>query len=271
MPSPVTIAALGKPIAFGRTSEIYAWGDDQILKLAYPQFSGKAVDYEADVARKVAATGLRVPAVGEVIELEGRRGIVYERINGTPQLGVLMQQPWRSIQIMRLQAELHAAMHTQSAPTLPAQRQRLIRAIHAAAPLAAKQRAAALRVLDELPDHDRLCHGDFHPDNVLITPSGPVIIDWMDATHGHPLADVARLLLLLRLAGLPPRQPARRLHQAFRAWVWAIYFRRYCQLQTVDHALLTRWQIPVLAARLAENVDDEAGALHYLDSLFARC
>jgi Ser/Thr protein kinase RdoA (MazF antagonist) len=43
--------------------------------------------------------------------------------------------------------------------------------------------------LDELPDEERVCHGDFHPDNVLLGEGGPVIIDWGPASAGHPLAD----------------------------------------------------------------------------------
>lgn len=61
-----------------------------------------------------------------------------------------------------------------------------------------------LAVLGEMPDDERLCHGNFHPDNVLMTLQGPVIIGWMDATRGSPLVDIARTSLLLSMGDLPP-------------------------------------------------------------------
>src|SRR3546814_7594415 len=67
----------------------------------------------------------------------------------------------------------------------------------------------ALPILDALPDGDRLCHGDYHPGNVIETAGGPVVIDWPAVTRGHPDADYARTLLLLRL-GEPPSSEERR-------------------------------------------------------------
>ena len=70
---------------------------------------------------------------------------------------------------------------------------------------------AATKLLDErrkqhmlgsiadMPDGDRLCHGDFHPMNILGEASQPVIIDWSDARRGDPAADVCRTYLLMKL------------------------------------------------------------------------
>ena len=53
-----------------------------------------------------------------------------------------------------------------------------------------------------MPNHNKLCHGDFNPSNVLITPDGKAcIIDWSHATIGNASADAARTYLLFKLAG----------------------------------------------------------------------
>src|SRR5438105_2291070 len=70
------------------------------------------------------------------------------------------------------------------------------------APAADKQ--AARERLAALPDGTALCHGDFHPDNVLLSPRGPVVIDWSSASRGHPVGDLAWTSRLLRTADLPP-------------------------------------------------------------------
>lgn len=69
----------GELSARGRTAEVYAWGDQQILKLYFSEFPSHWVDYELKIARVVQDAGLPSPKVGEIVEVNGRRGLVYER------------------------------------------------------------------------------------------------------------------------------------------------------------------------------------------------
>jgi aminoglycoside phosphotransferase (APT) family kinase protein len=133
-----------------------------------------------------------VPAAYEFVEVEGRPGIVFERVEGPSLLEHAQARPWTLFEAVRLLAELHAQIHRCVAPVeLPSQREWSAGDIDAVADLSATEKEAARRCLAELPDGTALCHGDFHPGNVLITPRGPVIIDWETATRGHPLGDVA--------------------------------------------------------------------------------
>ena len=265
---PVTVAMLGPPVARGRTAMIYNWDADHVLKLFWPDRAVHAVEYEAAVARKVHATGLPVPAVGSIVTIEGRTGIIYERVDGTPLLQTLATKPWQMLPVMQQMATLHAAMHSRPAPTLPAQRDRLTHQIKHAAPLTPILRQKALAILEQLPDDAILCHGDFHPGNVLASANGPVIIDWNDATHGNPLADVARTLILLRF-GVRPASPLQRWATQLALTVMrTTYLRRYQHLRPVDQRQLQRWQIPIAAARLSENVSgEERYLLRYLERL----
>ncbi|MFC2013409.1 phosphotransferase family protein [Chloroflexota bacterium] len=61
-----------------------------------------------------------------------------------------------------------------------------------------------LEALEQLPDGSAVCHGDFHPRNIIISSRGPVIIDWANATQGNPLADVAWILLASQTAAWQP-------------------------------------------------------------------
>lgn len=120
-----------------------------------------------------------------------------------------------------------------------------------------------LTALDEIPEDTGLCHGDFHPDNILMTTEGPIVIDWVDATRGNPLADVTRTSLLLTVGALPPgtSAPARRLMEAMRRWFRAAYMRRYFQRRPGDRQQLTAWQPVIAAARLGENLTEEQDRL----------
>lgn len=112
--------------------------------------------------------------------------------------------------------------------------------------------------LSHLPDGAVTCHGDLHPDNILLTPDGPVILDWLTAHCGDPLADVARTVLMLRTGSLPgelPR-PLRSLLQIVRRRFCRLYLHEYLRLADGTVEQVTAWELPVAAARLAEHVPE---------------
>jgi aminoglycoside phosphotransferase (APT) family kinase protein len=134
-------------------------------------------------------------------------------------------------------------------------------AIRRAEALPAHLKQAALQALERLPGGDALCHGDFHPDNVIMLPRGPVIIDWIAATSGNPLGDVARTSLLLRLGDLPPGMPGRKRIEAMRSRFHRTWLQRYLQLRPASRRELAAWELPVAAARLNEDIPGEQTTL----------
>ena len=94
-------------------------------------------------------------------------------------------------------AELQTSLHADNAPMeLPAQADTLMDRISQCSLLSEEERAGALRALARMPRDEKLCHGDFHPGNVMLADRGPVVIDWIDASRGNPTADIARTSLL---------------------------------------------------------------------------
>jgi len=245
----------GPLIGTGRTADVFTWRQDCILKLYQAWMPASAIEREFTITRLACSTGLPVPATEELIEFDGRLGIVFERIRGIPMLKVLENQPWRLSPLSCLLAELHARMHTCLLPAdMISQRQRIVEGIGWAKDLPDPQKRSILAILDGLPEADAFCHGDFHPDNVLLTERGPFIIDWMNGGRGHPLEDVARTSLLLQAGGLPPgMSPFMRLViNALRRLFYSVYLKRYLQIHPASSSEIDSWQLPLLAARLFE-------------------
>jgi len=193
----------GERIGYGATADIYAWGDGQVLKLLHEGMPAEHAREEAEATRLAYAAGIPAPATGDLIEVDGRQAIVFERLSGPSMLQRIGARPWTLPRYARLLAELQVATHRSSAPSLPPLRRRLARNIEWNDSLPEPTKKAVLNVLGRLPDGDCLCHGDLHPDNVLLTPRGPVIIDWTTAARGNRVADLARTCLLLRLGQAP--------------------------------------------------------------------
>lgn len=244
-------------LALGRTAEIYAWEDEQVLKLFRPGWPAEDAEYEAGISRRIHQVGLPVAAVGDVITVDGRRGIVFQRLTGESMLDALSARPWAVRRYAKILAELHLALHRQSISGLPGQRQRLIKKIERAAALPASLRQAVLDHLARLPEEELLCHGDFHPANVILTSDGPVVIDWIDATAGHPLADVARTSLLARLGQLPLNPLIRLVVGGLRRYFLSSYLAHYFAQSEQPHAALRNWYAPIAAARIAEGIRGE--------------
>lgn len=184
-----------EPIARGSTADVYAWDEGRVLKLFHAGIAREQVDYEASIGRTVAVAGLSAPQVYDLVERDGRWGIVYERIVGD-ELGKRIG-PWSARRYGREMARLHVTLFAQRVPDLPSQRERLTKYVGTAPHLTDGERQRLLNSLNTLPDGDVLCHGDFHPSNLILTANGLTIIDWNDAKRGHPAADIARTLLIL--------------------------------------------------------------------------
>ena len=245
--------SLGSPLAEGLTAEVYAWDEARIVKLFRAGRSQDQVEYEARIARAVHRAGLPVPAVGDLVGVDGRHGLLYERVDGLSMIDSIGQQPATLPEAARVWAELHAGMHAGSnVPELPSQRAELARSIQAAHALPLDLQRVALRALDTMPDGDRLCHGDLWPGNILMSSRGPIIIDWICATSGNPVADVARSSVLLLGALASPL--VSEAQQAMIRSAHATYLERYFELQPEGQHQYEAWKPIVAAARLSENV-----------------
>ncbi|MBP2115043.1 phosphotransferase [Paenibacillus silagei] len=121
--------------------------------------------------------------------------------------------------------------------------------------LETEEKTQILYRLARLPDGEKLCHGDFHPDNILMD-SKLWVIDWMTGVRGNPAADVARSVIMFSIGSMP--ESASVFTKGFlgfaRKRLTAQYVRRYLKLSGLTLADITPWILPVAAARLVEGL-----------------
>jgi Ser/Thr protein kinase RdoA (MazF antagonist) len=253
--------SLQSPVAEGRTAEIYPWGETHILKLYRAWCPPDWVEYEARIAASVHKAGIPSPAAGEIVDVDGRRGLVYERIEGPSMLQEMNARPWTFLNHARSLADLHVKIHKQTIEGLPSYRNRLRFDIRRANALSEALREKALRLLEALPDGGSVCHGDFHPGNVLLTREGPVVIDWMTACSGVPAADVARTSLLLSIGAKSAGNMVRPLLRIVISLYHRTYMNRYQTNTRGGKHEPQRWMPVIAAARLNEEILPEREAL----------
>ena len=235
----------GRVLGTGRRAQVRALGD-HVFKSFAP--STPLADIHDEAARQDFARrhGAPAPLVRGVRVLAGHPGIVMDRAPGPVLTDALLGgDPAAAEAALRRMATLHHAIHACPGTGLPRQRDHLAAGI-AAAGLPPAARAALLARLAEMPDGASLCHGDFHPFNILGPPGQEAVIDWDNAVCGDPLANSCRTYVLIAA------------HDQAAA---DRYLAHYADLAGIEPSRLQRWLPLVAASRLSEGVMAERAML----------
>lgn len=236
-------------LAAGRTAEVFAHDDQRVVKLDRPEWSGLSA-FESDVITRAANAGLPVARSHGLVSIDGRCGVVLDRVDGCPLSRVLAAAAEAGVdEIAERFATIQAMINATVIEDLPDLVGRLGEEIGRSG-LPAVLASELTELLAELDDGQRqVCHFDFHPDNVIVTPNRWVVIDWLTAASGPPAADLARTLLLwghITKSPIPDFMRAARRHS-----------RRQ---RSLDDAVCDAWIRVTAAARLAEGFEGNYAA-----------
>lgn len=254
-------SAPGPFIAEGRTAKILAYGEDRIVKLLRPGFSEEMLRYEAEKTQAAVIAGAPAPQVHGEIEVGGRPGVVFDRVDGPSLLDEIVRAPFRFVHWGSVLARAHQRVLDSRSDQLPDVKVFLASKIKRADALTPAQRRRLIELLEDLPDGDQVLHGDLHPLNVFLTDSGPIVIDWVDAARGSPAADIARSLWLISPHAIPPDFLRRALMARLARGLRIAYRRSILRAMDLSYEQVRRWRLPVLAGRLSEGIEHEAKAL----------
>ncbi len=191
---------LDRVIAVRNNKTIYRDGE-RCIKVFNEQYSKADVLNEALNQARIEETGLNIPKVLEVTMIEGKWAIVSEFIKGKTLAQLMEENPEKKTEYINLLVDLQMSIHEKTCPLLNKLKDKMSRKI-AQTELDATTRYDLHTRLEGMPKHNKVCHGDFNPSNVIITDDGvPYVLDWSHATQGNASADVARTYLLFWLNG----------------------------------------------------------------------
>ena len=236
---------VGPLLAVGNVAEIFEWGS-RIVKLYKSTAAKPAAFREAAIHAAAEAMGLPVSRVWSVQEVGGRWGLVFDRVKQVSFAEQMLNNPDNVPRYLECMVRLHMRIHAQRAVQFAGLNVRLVANIAATKLLDKRRKRDLLGRIADMPDGDRLCHGDFHRMNILGDVSQPVVIDWPDARRGDPAADVCRSYLLMKLHA---------------AEIATTYLDAYCRTTGMARQVVLSWLPYVAAAKLAEEVPSELDGL----------
>ncbi len=246
---------LGNKISSGRTAEIYSYSSDTVIKLFLPQFGIKIAEVEYSLHKSLYETGLPIPKIFDFIEFEKRGAIVYQKLEGESLLDSLKKSPQNIKGFACDMADLHYDISKVEAPNgFPTFKDKILSGIKSQDLLDEKKTAAVIDMLESLPSGKSVCHADFHPDNILICDGKYWIIDWMTACSGSFEADYTRTDMILNHS----ESPNAKLYEKILTKTFGGLFSKLYTGKLIKNGLnlseTVKWKIPIMTARLAENV-----------------
>ncbi|MBR6637687.1 MAG: phosphotransferase [Lachnospiraceae bacterium] len=191
---------LERVIAVRTGKTIYRDGD-QVIKVFDKDYSKADVLNEALNQARIEGTDLNVPKILQVTMIDGKWAIVSEYIKGKTLAALMKENPDKYDEYLEKFVDLQMEVHSKKVPLLNKLKDKMNRKI-TETDLDATTRYELHTRLEGMPKHDKVCHGDFDPSNIIITDEGKAyILDWAHVTQGNASADVARTYLLFWLAG----------------------------------------------------------------------
>ncbi|MGG3914311.1 phosphotransferase family protein [Rossellomorea vietnamensis] len=232
---------LGSPTATGNTAKVYLY-QNKIYKVFNESLPVEESQKEAKKQQYAHSCGLHVPEIYDVTNLDGKQVIIMEHIKGRTLGDLLTDHMEKAEYYMGMSVDIQMAMHQISAHSIEPMSEKLRRQIESAPELDHELKSALIKKLESMTIEKKLCHGDFHLYNLILSGNHVTIIDWVDSSAGDRRADVYRSYLLYS-------QVSEELAE--------MYMRLYCKKSGLSKDEIFQWAPIIAAARLSERVSSE--------------
>lgn len=245
---------LDKIIAKRKNKTIYRDGD-RCIKVFDETYSKADILNEALNQARVEETGLNIPKILEVTMIDDKWAIVSEFIEGKTLSRLMEENPEKKEEYIELLVDIQISIHRENCPQLNKLKDKMNSKISKTS-FDATTRYDLHTRLEGMPKHKKVCHGDFRPSNIIITPEGkPYVIDWAHVTQGNASADVARTYLLFCLIG--DKEGAE------------YYLNTFCRKSDTAKQYVQKWMPIVAASQSVKGNEEERefliGWVHVVD------
>ncbi len=213
--------------------------DDSIVKVFEKTHPKSDVFNEALITARIEETGLDIPKVKEVVQIDGKWAISIEYKEGKTLEELMNSDPENLAGYMEKFVDLQLEINRQTSPLLKGMKDKMSRQINGLKELDATTRYELLTRLESMPKHYKVCHGDFNPSNVIVGTDGKMtVVDWAHATQGNAGADAAMTYLLFALKDQSTAD---------------LYMNLFCKKSDTAKQYVQQWLPLVAAAQLSKN------------------
>lgn len=255
--------SLGKLIGSGGTVNVYEWTSDEVIKVYKPHIPIEVIKNEEYIGKLLNETTLCISKYIKTIELDNKLAIVYERAYGRPIAEFLIETTDNSSTAANF-ARVHYEIHQCCIDKLPTQNSLSHWWISRMRNHLGDNLEKVQDLINSLPIENKLCHGDFHPLNILVDSDKYTVLDWNGCFLGNPILDVAWSYLTLNSPSIEA------LYGKITANVTKEfsneYLKYYCQYANIDKYEILKYLPLASIRRLDDNISFEANISKYENS-----
>lgn len=239
-----TMNLKNKKVFLTRPYKVVYKDGDRIIKVFTNEHGKANVFNEALCQARVEESGLDIPAVLEVSRIDGEWALAIEYVEGKTLEQIMQEDPENLEKYMEQFVDLQLSMHAKKAPRLTLQKDKFARKISSLKDTVdATTRYELHTRLDSMPDHTKLCHGDFNPSNVIVREDGTMtIVDWAHATQGNASGDAAITYLEFALKDQKKAD---------------LYLDLFCKKSDTAKQYVQKWLPIAAASQLTKGIEEE--------------
>ena len=238
-------------IAERSTKTVYRDGE-RTIKLFVENYSKSDILNEALNQARVEETGLNMPKLLEVTKMENRWALISEHIEGKNLQELMNEHPEKKDEYLDMFIDIQLNIFSKKAHMLNKIKDKMKRKIEETE-LSETIKYDLFTRLESMPKHDKICHGDFNPSNIIIKEDGTAyVIDWAHVTQGNSSADAARTYLLFNLEG--------------KQGVAEEYLNKFSEKSGIEKVYIQKWIPIVAAAHLSKaNADEKEFLMKWIE------
>ncbi len=186
-------------IGKGRTAEVYNYKNNKVLKLFYSSSNDKDIEYEYLITKNISGITRLAPQVYDVVSIKDRVGIVYEKMNGETLSDYLSKNFKNVRKIIREFVQTQKILNNINPENFPSHTDKLKQKIMISNLLSDSEKETIIKYL-QIINNNEICHGDYHPDNVLVDQNYNFrVVDWANTFISNKYIDIARTYYLIKL------------------------------------------------------------------------
>ena len=237
----------GRIIGEGSTATVYEWQEGTVLKLFVEGYPRSSIEREFLNAKAINDQNFVKPKVYELINYEEQFGIIYDKVEGETLLDWVLRTG-DLYTCAKYMAKLHKTIVNNRVSNIPDYKQFLKSNVLNATSANLIEQNRVLKILNKLNDGDTLCHGDFHPGNILLSNGLTMVIDFMNVCHGDPLYDIARTVFLVEYTPVPQNTEDREKLLRYKKTLADLYLME----MKVTREMIQQYLAVITVARMSE-------------------
>jgi uncharacterized protein (TIGR02172 family) len=256
-----------KIIARGGQAEIFEYDNNKVLRVAKRPQDYDRIRSEYSLYSQLAASNIDVPRVYELVEINGAPAIIMDKINGISMMDQIKRNPFGAGERSKELAELHLKLiNTSISMEMTNTKKKARYCIEKSEQIEPETKEKIFEILGVLPNGNSICHGDFHPGNILCQGKKRFIIDWSAASKGDYHADIAHTYILLRLVPKAPHvnSVVNYLQKMIGRSMSSAYLSTITGGSKIDLIILSKWILTNIAERTYHGMISERDDLRKL-------